>query len=184
MNAETPFFLSLARGSDGRSLVAFHRLSGGLGVAHDVSDACADPRISVADVTATELPGTQGAFVLTLTALSARAITVKYASANGTAIAGQDYLPLAGTLTFDPGALSAVIPVSMLADGLDEPDETFTLSLSNAVGADIEDGLAVATIIDGDPTPAVSAGRCEVEEGRPRRSARCRSASRASATRP
>jgi hypothetical protein len=165
VNADPAFFVSLARGIDGRSLVAFHRFLGGLGVAYDVSDACADPQLSIGDVTVTDLPPGTAWFPVTLTAPSARPVTVDYATANGTSVAGQDFVATSGTLTFAPGALTAQIPVTILADGMDEPDELFTLTLSNPVAAVLDDGQAVGTILDGDPAPRIVAGHCEQVEG-------------------
>jgi Calx-beta domain len=166
VNADPVFYLSLARGVDGKSLVAFYRFLGGsLGIAHDVSDACADPEMSVSDVTTTDLPAGQASFTVALTAPNARPVTVEYATTNGTAVAGEDYVAASGTLTIPPGALTAPITVTILADGKDEPTETFSLGLSAVTGAVLADGDAVATIIDGDPPPRIVAGHCEQVEG-------------------
>ncbi|MET0551964.1 MAG: Calx-beta domain-containing protein [Vicinamibacteria bacterium] len=165
VNANPTAYLSLARASDGRSLVAFHRFFGGLGVAYDVSDACAPPEMNVADLTATDLPAGTAAFVVTLSAPSAEPVTVDYATVDDTARAGTDYVAASGTLTFPPGALTAQIPVTILADGMDEPDEQFRLDLSAASGAILADNTAVATIVDGDPPPGIEAGHCERVEG-------------------
>ncbi|MFM6255325.1 MAG: Calx-beta domain-containing protein, partial [Dolichospermum sp.] len=42
-------------------------------------------------------------YTVTLSNASTQTITVQYATANGTAIAGSDYTSTSGTLTFDPG---------------------------------------------------------------------------------
>jgi hypothetical protein len=166
VNAHPVAYISLARGVDGKSLVAFYRFPGGsLGVAHDVSDACADPELSVSDVTTTDLPAGQASFTVALTAPNALPVTVEYATTNGTAVAGEDYVAASGTLTIPPGALTAPIPVTILADGKDEPTETFSLDLSAVTGAVLADGHAVATIVDGDPPPRIVAGHCEQVEG-------------------
>jgi hypothetical protein len=165
VNADAVFFLSLARGVDGRSLVAFYRFFGGLGIAHDVSDACANPQMSVSDVTTTDLPAGEASFEVALTAPNAMPVTVTYATTNGTALAGEDYVAASGILTIPPGALTAPIRVTILADGKDEPDETFSVELSAATEADLTDSHAVATIVDGDPAPRIVAGHCEQIEG-------------------
>ena len=58
-------------------------------------------------------------------------LTVDYATANGTAIAGQDYTAVSGTLNFNGGETSKTIQIPITDDATTEPDETFTLSLSN-----------------------------------------------------
>jgi Calx-beta domain len=165
VNADPVFFLSLARGVDGKSLVAFYRFFGGLGIAHDVSDACSNPQLSVSDVTTTDLPAGQASFEVALTAPNGFPVTVAYATTNGTALAGEDYVAASGTLTIPPGALTAQIPVTILSDGTDEPDETFSIDLSSPTEADLVDSHAVATIVDGDPMPRFVADHCEQVEG-------------------
>ena len=79
-------------------------------------------------------------------------LTVNYATADGTAVAGSDYTATSGTLTFAPGVTSETIRVPILDDTVYEPNETFTVNLSNPVGATITDGQGVATIQDNDST--------------------------------
>ena len=68
-------------------------------------------------------------------------------------------------MTFPPGAATAQVLVTIVADGIDEPDETFSLQLSNPVGAALSDGDALATIVDADPPPRILVGDCAREEG-------------------
>ena len=65
------------------------------------------------------------------------AVSVDYASTNGTAIAGSDYTATSGTLTFAAGETNQTIAVPILNDGLVEPTvyETFTVTLSNPTNA-------------------------------------------------
>ena len=64
-------------------------------------------------------------------------MSVDYASANGTAIAGSDYTATNGTLTFAAGETNQTIAVPILNDGFVEPAayETFTVTLSNPTNA-------------------------------------------------
>ncbi len=64
----------------------------------------------------------------------ANGATVQYSTSNGTAIAGQDYTAVSGTLTFAGGqtSLSFVVPINN--DGIVEADEVFSVILSNATG--------------------------------------------------
>ena len=80
-------------------------------------------------------------------------VTVDYATTDGTAMAGEDYAAASGTLELAAGETSKTIEVTVHADTEDEGEETLTLSLTNAVGARIEDGEATGTIQDQDPLP-------------------------------
>src|SRR4029450_192321 len=131
--ADAVFFVSLERGSDGKLLTAFFAFPGVLGVAHDVSDPCM--LMNIADTTVTEGPGVQVNFAVSLTAPTGEPVTVAYTTADGTAVAGADYVATSGVLTLPPGATSATIPVTVLADGVDESNETFELRLSTAGAA-------------------------------------------------
>jgi hypothetical protein len=90
------------------------------------------------------------AVAVTLSQSSNAVVTVHYATANGTAVAPQDYAATSGTLTFQPGETSRTISVSIKGDRKREADETFSVQLSNAEGATIEDGSATVTILNDD----------------------------------
>jgi len=80
-----------------------------------------------------------------------RAITetasVDYAVTGGTAVAGSDYVPAAGTLTFNPGQTSKLISISLINNGVQDGTKVIELTLSNAVnvklGGIIEQILSV-----------------------------------------
>lgn len=90
------------------------------------------------------------AVAVTLSSGSSQAITVHYATANGTAVAPQDYAATSGTLTFQPGETSRTISVSIKGDRKREANETFSVQLSNAMGAIISDGVATVTVLNDD----------------------------------
>ena len=121
------------------------------------------PLFSVADATGTE-GGTLG-FRVTLSAASAGTASVGYALEDGTAVAGTDYTAVSGTLTFAPGETSQTVVVDLLDDAVDEPPETFTLTLSNAAGATIERAVATGTIEDNDDPPLFSVADATGTEG-------------------
>jgi len=84
---------------------------------------------------------------------SGGAVSVDYATVDGTAQAGQDYLAAFGTLNFADGVTARSFTVTLLDDTVYEGDETFSLQLGNPGGGA---GLgtiptAVATIVDQDP---------------------------------
>jgi aryl-phospho-beta-D-glucosidase BglC (GH1 family) len=113
--------------------------------------------VSVAGNSVTEGDSTPvtAAFAVTLSAPSTAPVTVRYATAGAEALGGIDYDAAGGTLTFRPGETSKTVSVSVLADVLDEADETFALDLSNPVGAALGTARAVGTIVDNDPPPAL-----------------------------
>ena len=109
--------------------------------------------LSVADAEATEGTDANMAFQVTLDRAALRTITVDYETQDGTATAGADYTATSGTLTFTVGQRSKTVQVPILDDSHDDDGETFTLALSNASGARIEDGEATGTIENSDPIP-------------------------------
>jgi len=73
-------------------------------------------------------------------------VKVDFATANGSAKAGSDYVAKSGTLTFAPGTTQKNIVVDVIDDAVSEPNETFTVVLSNPVAANISDSLGKVTI--------------------------------------
>jgi len=111
--------------------------------------------ISVDDVVVDEGAGT-AVFTVSLDAASAQTITVEYATVDGTAFSPADFDALSTTLlTFDPDETSKQVTVTLADDALDEPDEGFTVELSNPSNATIADGTGAATITDNDAAPTV-----------------------------
>ena len=112
-------------------------------------------------------------FTLSLSSpvLSGETVTVKYATVNGTAVAGTDYTARSGTATFPAGASSLTVPVVVRGDATVEAAETFGLNLGTPVGAVLADtaGLGVIRNDDGStsaaPAPALSVGDGWVVEG-------------------
>ena len=80
-----------------------------------------------------------------LDAPATRTVTVDYATANGTAMAGADYLAAAGTLRIYAGESEKTIEVVIQDDRAEDDGETFALILSNASGAVVADGPATGT---------------------------------------
>ena len=109
--------------------------------------------LTVSDARAREGTDASLAFEITLDRPASESVTVDYATADGTATAGQDYRATSGTLEVAAGETSKTIEVAVHADTEDEGEETLTLRLSNAAGARIEDGEATGTILDRDPLP-------------------------------
>jgi hypothetical protein len=74
-------------------------------------------------------------FTLSLSQASTRPVTVRWGMANGTAIAGRDYVAAAGRVTFAPGQTRRTITALVLGDRTAEADETFRIGLASPVNA-------------------------------------------------
>ena len=123
-------------------------------LSHALSATVAGPvGISVADARVEEGEGTVLAFLVTLSRTLGAALTVDYATADGSAHAGDDYQAASGTLKFRAGESSQRIEVAVLDDDHDEGEETLTLTLSNASSGRLTDGAATGTIENRDPLP-------------------------------
>ena len=109
------------------------------------------PTMAVTDGQATEGADATLDFVVTLAAAAPGAVTVDYATRNGTATAGDDYVAASGTLRFEPGETEKTVAVVIIDDDEEDAGETFTLVLRNAVGAQLADAEAEGTILNHEP---------------------------------
>jgi len=117
------------------------------------------PTLSINSVAALESAG-RLTFTVTLSAASTSSVSVRFATANGTATAGRkgDYTATSGTLTFNPGETTKTISVSIIDDSTVEPDETFFVNLSSASGATIAVGSGTGTILNDDTSSGSGGG--------------------------
>ena len=132
--------------------------------------SASQPSVSIGNASKAE--GNSGtanmAFTVTLSKASSTPVTVKYATSNGTATAGQDYTSSTGTLTFAAGETSKTINVAVTGDATVEPDETFTVTLSAPSGAKLGTATATGTITNDDAVvvaPTVSIANASKAEG-------------------
>jgi hypothetical protein len=95
-------------------------------------------------------------FTVTLSSASNQAVTVNYATADGTATAGTDYQARSGQITIPAGQTSATIAVPVVGDRLAENTETFSLRLTDPTNAFIADGWGTATIVDDEPRISIN----------------------------
>ncbi|KDB53637.1 hypothetical protein X805_07670 [Sphaerotilus natans subsp. natans DSM 6575] len=117
------------------------------GTATIVDDEAAPVIQPLPDQTVNEGAGTV-TFTITLSGPSEQTISVDYRTVPGTALAGQDYSPITGTLTFAPGETSRTITVPVIDDTVFEGAETFTLELSNPVNTSVSKPVTTVTIVD------------------------------------
>ena len=111
---------------------------------------------------AENVPGRFVTFPVTLSAVSARTVTVDYTTKDGTAVASgngpgqRDYFAKSGTLTFPPGSNTQNIRVEIIDDNVFEGNEDFTVTLNNPNGATLgQFPVATATIVDNESAPRV-----------------------------
>ena len=110
------------------------------------------PTLTIGD--ASELEGNVGttsqSFPVSLSGPSSSPVTVHYGSQDGSAQAGSDYGVTSGTLTFAAGETTKSIIVPIVGDTDVEPNETFSVVLTNPVNATIAKGTGVGTILNDD----------------------------------
>jgi hypothetical protein len=118
------------------------------------------PQVSIGDVALVEGSGGMGSptnfvFPVTLSHPSDSNVTVSWATANGTAVAGVfgtgDFVGVGLTpLTFTAGTVAQTVTVQVHADTLVEPDEVFDVDLTSPSGATIVRSRGVGRILDDD----------------------------------
>ena len=119
----------------------------------DEDQSTAGPGVSVADAEVREAAGASLVFRVTLEAAQTTAVSVRYATADGTATAGADYLSVSGAVRFEPGETERTVEVAVLDDAHDEGAETLTLTLSEPFDARLIDAEATGTIVNDDVVP-------------------------------
>lgn len=110
------------------------------------------PGISIDDVTLAETDAgtTSALFTVVLSADSGQAVSVDFATADGTAQGGSDYTPLTGTLSFSPGTTTQTLAVAVNGDLSFEADETFSVQLANPANAILADAQGQGLIQNDD----------------------------------
>ena len=133
-----------------------------------ILDDDSQPTITVGDANGVE--GDSGTsllnFPVTLSNASVFDVSFSVQTVDGSATAGSDYDALSTTVTIPAGSLSGNIAVTVHGDTTTEPDETFTLQLSNANGGALAAMVATGTILNDDNvTPAFSINNVTQAEG-------------------
>ena len=122
-----------------------------------ITDDDDPPSLSVADVSTSEA-FLAAFFVVTLSAESGKTVTVSFtasAVSGDTAESPADFTETAALgLTFNPRDLTVNQVVVVVDDSIVEPDETFTVTLSNVMNAVISDATATGTITNDDTAVA------------------------------
>jgi alpha-tubulin suppressor-like RCC1 family protein len=130
-----------------------------------ILDNDSGPQFSTSTLTVNENAG-EATITVSLATDETNTVTVNYATSDGSATAGFDYIPVFGTLTFAPGETNQSFTVPILNDGLTEDAETVLLTLSNITGVTAVGWLTNAslTILDNDPGLQFSSARYSIWE--------------------
>ncbi|MFM1770697.1 MAG: Calcium-dependent protease precursor [Verrucomicrobiota bacterium] len=114
------------------------------------------PEVTVAGVTVAQLAAatTNAVFTATLSTASGRTVTLRYATASGSAVAGADFSARAGVLVFAPGATRVSFTVPILRAAAGEGTEEFRIDLSGPVHATLATPTAVGVILPQPSNPA------------------------------
>jgi Ca2+-binding RTX toxin-like protein len=143
-NNET-FFLNLSNlQANGRNVTITDNQ--GQGTIND-DDSTVTSQLSINDITVVEGQNSNAILTVTVNNPSTQQITVNYTTAPINATANVDYTSKTGTITIAPNTVTATISIPILNDNLNEPDEAFTVTLSNAVNATINPDEAIGQVI-------------------------------------
>ena len=160
-------FSTAALGVGSHLITADYSGSGGFAPSSGSTTQTVAAGLSIADAFVKE--GRRGtntlSFVVTLSPAAGVPVTVNAATANGTALAGSDYVAFNSVVTFPPGSTQQSVTVIVDSDDLNEIDETFFVRLSGATGAAITDGEAIGTILNDDDLPALRVSDPVMREG-------------------
>jgi hypothetical protein len=138
-------------------------ISDGQGVVTLLNDDF-QPTVSAGNLTGSE--GSNHFVPLILSNPSYQPVTVDFATADGTAVAGSDYQATSGTVTIPAGQTVENTPaISTIHDTTYEPDETYFVDIKNPVNATVGDGRGTGTILNNDPVPTISVNDVTSPEG-------------------
>jgi hypothetical protein len=89
-------------------------------------------------------------FTISLSSAPTQSVRVRYATTAGTATAGTDYTTRSGNVTIGVGKTATVVTVPVKGDSGVEPNETFTVRLTNPLRAVISRPVGSASILNDD----------------------------------
>ncbi|MBU0679582.1 MAG: lamin tail domain-containing protein [Verrucomicrobia bacterium] len=126
------------------------------------------PIVSVSDTNIMEGDSgtTNVVFIITLNRTNDSATSINFATSDGTAEAGQDYVAVAATtLVFSAGISTQIVEVDVLGDTLASGDEIFYAVLSSPTNLLLLDNQGACTIINDDGTSSVVIANVNINEG-------------------
>ena len=111
-----------------------------------------EPRVTIGDVSRNEGNGgsTLFTFTISMSPASDSAITVNFATMDGSGNSVEDYSAASGALAFSAGQTAKTVNITVKGDKKRESDETFYVTLSGAGGAHLADGQGMGVIRNDD----------------------------------
>lgn len=124
------------------------------------------PFVVVRDQAQLEAAGGPASAVFTLVTsyASTQDVVVSYVTSNGTALGGSDFNAATGFVTFAPGVRTQTVAITIVADGVVEPNETFALFLQAVSNATVARALPTVTLLN-DDSPGMIISDASVLEG-------------------
>ena len=155
-NSET-FYVNLSNATNGAGI------SDSQGVGTITNDDTA-PSFAINNVSRSE--GNSLTFTVSKSGSTALTHAVNYATANGSATGGSDYVVKSGTLSFSATQSSRTVTISGIEDSVYENSESFYVNLSSPTnGATINDSQGVGTITNDDSAPSFAVNNVSATEG-------------------
>jgi hypothetical protein len=141
---ESPEIVTVTLGA-GTGYTAGSTTRGEVTIASD--DVAVVPSVSIASAAVMEGNGGSRliSFTLSLSATTTESVTVRWSTANRTAIAGRDYRAASGVVTFRPGQRTATANVWVIGDWVKEGNESFVVTLSSPRNATLSPSARLAT---------------------------------------
>jgi hypothetical protein len=132
-----------------------------------ITDNDVAPTLAINDVSVTEgnAGTTTATFTVSMSAASAKTVTVGWSTADDDAVQPSDYAAGTGTLTFVPGDTSETLTVTVNGDLVAELDELFRVNLSLPSEATLSDAQGIGTIVDDELLPVIDIDEPTLAEG-------------------
>lgn len=113
-----------------------------------------EPRIGISNTSGVESHSgpTPFNFTVSLSTPYDLDVTVNYTTADGSAKAGTDYTPMSGSLFFEKGQTSKIIPIQVNGNRAVDSDKAFYVNVSSPNSyVQVSKGTGVGTILDAEP---------------------------------
>ncbi len=126
-----------------------------LSITPDGEGGGTDPVLSISDTSAAEGDSGTTPFLFTVSLTQPAGpggVSFDYATADGSANAGSDYVAATSSATIAEGATSVTVSIDVNGDADTEANETFSISVSSVVGAVSGDAQGLGTINNDDFT--------------------------------
>jgi YD repeat-containing protein len=159
----------VVRHVSGTALVAVNGATDPFGLGWSLAglDALQVYGVSVGDAIAVDAASTSVVFPLYLDKPLPVAVSLSYATQNGSAVSGTDYTSTSGTLTIAANATSATISVPVINRAGSQGDRSFYLNITPPPNVRVKRGQATGTIEDdnGNVMPQLTIGPASLLEG-------------------